>query len=314
MRHGHKRPFYDDPLSDDGLRAVLDRFVADSDAAALAARDPVELVRLYTHPHDQEVAGLIVASLAYGRVASIKRSAGGLLERLGASPARSVDTGRAAKVADGFVYRFQRGSDLPRFLRALQRVRARHGSLAEAFAHGVRADEDDYVPAMDRFSSLLHGELGPRPSYGLRYLVPRAVASGGAAKRLCLYLRWMIRPAGPQDLGAWQRLAPGQVDPARLVVPLDTHIERIARYIGLTERRTPNMRTAREITAALRRLRPDDPLYYDIALCHLGISGSCPRARNPELCRGCPIRAACRLGPRPSGWRRSGGSPSSRGR
>ncbi|HYG66816.1 MAG TPA: DUF2400 family protein, partial [Anaeromyxobacteraceae bacterium] len=87
-----------------------------------------------------------------------------------------------------------------------------------------------------------------------------------------------------------------------LVVPLDTHLFRIARHLGLTARRDASWRTAEEITAGLRRLDPRDPVRYDFALCHLGMSGACPVRRDPARCRACPLRPVCR-GPSTSGPR-----------
>ncbi|MCK6551866.1 DUF2400 domain-containing protein, partial [Myxococcota bacterium] len=197
--------------------------------------------------------------------------------------------------------------DLRRFADAIGRLRREHGSLGAAFLAGTRADDATYADAMGRFVDRLAAAAGPRPSYGLGFLLPR-VGSGGAAKRLCLYLRWMIRPEDGVDLGTWHVLAPGLV-PAKLVIPLDTHIERIGRYLGLTDRRTSGLATALEITASLRRLSPDDPLAYDVALCHLGISGQCPRQRDATLCAGCPIAEVCRLGPEPEGWPGGGKRP-----
>lgn len=284
------------------LKATLDALVADADRPALVRADPVELVRAFDDPHDQEVAGLVVAMLAYGRVTSIKKAAQIALDALGPRPARGLDGGRRARRLSGFVYRFQKDEDLPRFLVAVRRVRRRYGSLAAAFEQAAAEAEGRYVPAMAGFVGALRAEVAGPLSNGLRFLLPDP-AGGGAAKRLCLYLRWMIRPEDGLDLGAWQALAPS-LDPARLVIPLDTHIARIARYVGLTERRPDDMRTALEITEGLARLAPEDPLRYDMALCHLGISGSCPRRRDRVLCEGCAVRPACRLGPTPRGWRR----------
>lgn len=288
------------PVGDDVLRRALDRFLERTDPAPLVARDPVSLVRRYTDPHDQEVAGLVVAGLAYGRASLIIGRAGAALAALGEHPARAIADPRRRAALDGFVYRFQRGQDLPRFLAAIARVRAEQGSLAAAFARAVEPTDADYAPALDRWSLGLRAAVDGPLTGGLTFLLPRAGATG-AAKRLCLYLRWMIRPAGPVDLGAWARLAPG-LGPERLVIPLDTHIQRIGRYVGLTERSTAGLATAQDITARLRRLRPEDPLAYDLALCHLGISGACPRRRDPVACEGCPIRGICRLGRRPSRW------------
>lgn len=284
------------------MRTALDRFLAGCDAEALVRGDPVELVRAYEDPHDQEVAGLVVAALAYGRVASIKAKARVALSRIDPSPAAAAD-GDRVEALSGFVHRFQRGEDLPRFVRAIGAVRRRHGSLAACFASHAGGAGADYGAAIDGFVMELRDAAGAPLTYGLRFLLPRAEDAGGAAKRVCLYLRWMIRPAGAADLGSWQRLAPGRLDPAKLIIPLDTHIERIGRYIGLTDRRTSGMRTAREITCTLRELRPADPLAYDLALCHLGVSGRCPRKRDVVRCAGCPIKGVCRLGAEPRGWR-----------
>ena len=96
------------------------------------------------------------------------------------------------------------------------------------------------------------------------------------------------------DLGAWEGLLPRSA----LIVPVDTHVLRISRLLGLTRRRDATWRTAEEITASLRRLDPDDPVGYDFALCHLGMSGACPTRRQPANCAVCPLRTECSAGRR----------------
>ena len=282
------------------LRATLDAFLATADRAALAAADPVSLVRRYEDPHDQEVAGFFVAMLAYGRVVAIREKASELLDRLGPRPATRIDRGRAAPALRGFAYRFQRGQDMPRFARAVGAVRRASGSLGAAFVEGVDPGDDDYGAAMAALVARVRAAIRGPLTYGLRFLLPDP-ASGGAAKRLCLFTRWMVRPDDRVDLGVWRRLGLS-VEPAKLVIPLDTHIARIARYVGFTTRKTNDLEAARQITRALRALRPADPVAYDLALCHLGISGACPRRRDRTRCAGCPIRSICRLGPQPAGW------------
>jgi uncharacterized protein (TIGR02757 family) len=93
------------------------------------------------------------------------------------------------------------------------------------------------------------------------------VKKGSAAKRLWLYLRWMIREDAV-DLGAWPR-----ADRSRLLVPLDAHIFRFARALGLTARASPDLKAAREVTAHLRALDAHDPVRFDFHLCHLGMEG-----------------------------------------
>jgi uncharacterized protein (TIGR02757 family) len=140
------------------------------------------------------------------------------------------------------------------------------------------------VLAMDYAPVFGGGQIPPDSSFPFFFPSP---AAGSACKRLCMYLRWMVRPADGIDLGLWK-----EVSPAKLVIPVDTHIHRIGRSLGLTARRQADWRTAREITAALRLLDPDDPVKYDFSLCHLGISEGCDGTVK-SLCRECPIRELC---------------------
>jgi hypothetical protein len=124
---------------------------------------------------------------------------------------------------------------------------------------------------------------------GVRYFFPR-VSEGSACKRLNLYLRWMVRPEDGIDCGVWTLIRP-----SALYIPLDTHLARISRYIGLTAYQSPGWTMVEDVTKSLRALDPADPIRYDFALCHLGIAGDCPRKRDPVKCVRCPIQAICRL-------------------
>ena len=93
----------------------------------------------------------------------------------------------------------------------------------------------------------------------------------------------------PPDFGLWTG-----VPPAALLIPVDTHIENMARSIGLTRRRTRNWKMAEEITARLRTLDPDDPVKYDFALCHKRMSGQCLNRRDARVCAPCGLRPVCR--------------------
>lgn len=244
---------------------------------ALAARrdprrladDPLGLVR---GAGDRETGALVAAALAFGNVKGIRRSV--------ATALRAVDGDRA--VLRGFRHRWIDGRDVARLLDGIGRARSHHGSLEELFLAG---DDGDLGRALDRFCDALRG---PRPSRGLRFLLPRP-ADGSACKRPLLFLRWVVRPDDGADLGLWRR-----VDPARLVVPLDTHVHRIAFWLGLTDRRTPGWRTALDVTRALRRIDPRDPVRFDFALAHLGISKDCPKRPVAETCARCPLRPHCR--------------------
>ncbi|MCL6640462.1 MAG: DUF2400 domain-containing protein, partial [Candidatus Rokubacteria bacterium] len=151
------------------------------------------------------------------------------------------------------------------------------GPIAPALEHFARAFLDADLRAVFR---------GGRPSRGYRHLFPLPSA-GGPCKRLLLFLRWMVRRE-PPDFGLWTSVAP-----ARLLVPVDTHVENMSRAIGLTRRRARTWRMAEEITAALAALDPVDPVKYDFALCHTRMAGDCRDRRHP-VCRACGLRRVCR--------------------
>lgn len=269
----------------DRLGQRLDALVASHDAAARLDSDPVGLVHRAPRA-DQEVVGLVAALLAFGNVVAIRASVTRALAALGPDPSRLIEAEREAKLRrrlDGFVHRVYRGEHLARLLANAGRIRREEGSLGASFARRLEA-RGDFREALAELAETLRG---PDPDRGLAHLVPDPRA-GSACKRLLLYLRWMVRPADGVDLGLWP------VSPAHLVIPVDTHIQRIARNVRLTERKTASWKTAEEITEKLRRFDPDDPVKYDFALCHLGVSRQCPSKRDPEKCGACVLRDVCR--------------------
>jgi uncharacterized protein (TIGR02757 family) len=122
----------------------------------------------------------------------------------------------------------------------------------------------------------------------LRYLLTNP-ADGSACKRMNLYLRWMVRRT-PPDLGLWTF-----VDPAKLVMPLDTHVHRIATFLGLSDRKSGDWKAARALTDNLARFDAADPVRYDFALCRLGILDLCSRKQKKENCDVCLLRDVCRF-------------------
>jgi hypothetical protein len=119
---------------------------------------------------------------------------------------------------------------------------------------------------------------------------------GGACKRLLMLARWCVRPDDGLDLGLWSGGALAAKD---LVIPLDVHVFRIARQVGLTARGTPDWKAAVEVTRSLRAFDPDDPVRFDFALARPGILGRCLYRRVEEVCAACDLRPACSVGRRP---------------
>lgn len=260
-----------------------------------SAADPIHIVRRYSEPDDREIVGFCASALAFGRVASVLQSIERLLDAMGPRPAafvRNFDAGRHRGPLEPLVHRWIRGRDLVALLLILQRMLRQSGSVEAFFLAGDDAAQPDVGTALNSFSERALG-TDLRPAYGARppkrpgvcYFFPRPSA-GSACKRLNLFLRWMVRK-DEIDLGVWTG-----VSPARLVVPLDTHVIRLGRCLRLTRYASPGWKMAADITAALRALDPADPVRYDFSLCHVGMMNACGYGRRQRDAN-CPLRGLC---------------------
>jgi len=280
------------------LKPLLDAFATPGDWAGRIVADPIEYPRRYRDPRDVEVVGLLATALAYGRASFFKPKIHDLLEQMGASPSAFVSAltvPKAKVMLKGFVYRFNVPSDLGVLLMGMGQALQRFGSLERAF---VSTRGESVQPSLGSFTATIREAAPLRelvralgPTRGLSHLLPSAAA--GAAKRLNLYLRWMVRGPDAMDVGVWKQLSP-----ADLLIPVDTHVGRISQWLGLTTQKTISWAMAEEITASLRQLDPDDPVRYDFALCHYGMSGACPSTPVKVNCKACALRAECRIGRR----------------
>lgn len=287
---------------DSALRVHLEALYHTFDVRSISP-DPLEVVRRYDHPADQEVVGFLAAGLAYGRVDQILKSLERLLGLIGPSPARFVrefDWSRDAGRFRGWYHRFHGPRDAALLLLLLSRALGRYGTLEALFAAGDDPSSPDVGPGLVAFCEWMlnaadlptgpgvrGGRLGARAPVRFFFASP---SGGSAVKRLNLWLRWMVRGGDGLDLGAWS-----SVDRARLIIPLDTHVARIAGNLGLTRRRAADWKMAQEITNHLRRFDPVDPVKYDFAICRLGILDHCPRRRDPVRCVNCLLRPVCTL-------------------
>jgi len=257
--------------------------------------DPIELVRPYARGADREIAGFIASALAFGNVTAVMASVRAALAPLGPSPAtfvRAFDPGRDGEAFNSFVHRWTRGRDLVALIWVLHQMLERSGSIEQFFVEGDDPAAADVTTGLESFSRRamaldLTRVYGGRPPgrTGVPYFFSRP-SSGGACKRLNLYLRWMVR-SDQVDLGVWTRFTP-----ARLIVPLDTHVIRLGQCLRLTRYRSPGWRMAADITARLRALDPSEPVRFDFSLCHVGMMGNCGFSTAQRDAQ-CPLRGLC---------------------
>jgi uncharacterized protein (TIGR02757 family) len=234
--------------------------------------DPLEFLYQYDNPGDREIAGLVAASLAYGRVAQILKSVGRALKAMGCAPHEflmQASDSTLKKRYDGFKHRFTTGEDLAFTLAGARDAIDLHGSLKNCFISHYKNKHETLLDALDGFSEEITSRHG-----GRCYLIP-APCGGSACKRMNLFLRWMVRK-DEVDPGDWSLSLPA----SKLVIPLDAHMWRIATEYGLTQRKQVNLASAIEITGEFRKIAPEDPIKYDFSLTRPGIMWSYNHEKN----------------------------------
>jgi uncharacterized protein (TIGR02757 family) len=226
--------------------------------------DPVEFLYSYPGREDREIAALIASSLAYGRVCQILKSVSVVLEGMGDSPYLYLKDASAQEIHRRyrhFVHRFATGEHLSALLVNLKKIIGEFGSVYYCFLDGFSPADETILPALTLFADRFNQTAGVKnPGHLIS-----SPAKKSACKRLNLFLRWMVR-RDEVDPGGWD-----DISPSRLLIPLDIHMFRISRSLGLTSRNQANLSTAVEITEMFKMWVPEDPVRFDFTLTRFGI-------------------------------------------
>lgn len=251
-------------IIDNEIAALLDEAAARYNSPDFIAADPVQFPRMFSDKRDIEIAALLASTIAWGNRTMICRSANKMFGLMDWQPYNYVMDEGYEDLGEGNIHRTFFNRNLRHYLRGLHDIYSKYGSL-EDFAAAVGAPQSE------------------APSWHLAAAINRslAAANGGAddcrclplgldksaLKRFNMALRWLVRNDGIVDLGVWNALKPSQ-----LYVPLDVHVGNVSRELGLLERKQNDRRAVEDLTATLRALRPDDPVYYDFALFGVGVN------------------------------------------
>lgn len=250
------------------LKTYLDELVDRYNRPFFIEEDPISIPHRFSRREDIEIAGFWVAMLAWGRRRTIIDKATDLLERMENRPYEFITQHEEAdrKAFLDFKHRTFQPTDTLYFLEFLQQHYRQHESLETAFTGGNPLEDADTGKALQRFH---------RYFFSLPYAPQRTrkhVATperGSSCKRLNMFLRWMVRrDERGVDFGLWK-----QIQPSQLLMPLDVHVGRVARRLGLLKRKASDWKAALELSEAVRRLDPEDPTRYDFALFGLGVLG-----------------------------------------
>lgn len=247
----------------DYLQEFLDDKVLQYNNPDFIELDPIQIPHLYTDKEDIEIAGFLSATISWGNRVSILKSAKRMMRLLGNSPYDFILNHRNEHLngIDGFVHRTFNSTDFKYFIKALQHLYFEKNGLEGVFnQHQTNASLQPAIHHLKHeFFSI------PHPVRTMKHL-PDPLKNS-AAKRINMYLRWMIRDdnAGV-DFGLWKKISP-----SKLSCPLDVHSGNVARKLGLLKRLQNDSKAVAELDCALRSLDPVDPAKYDFALFGLGI-------------------------------------------
>jgi len=273
------------------LKDVLEELYSKYNRARLIKPDPLQFVYKYSEAADMEIVAFLAADLAYGRVQQIAKSLTKLLALMGESPWAFVcdfNEDRRETLRT-FKHRFTTGDDISDLLALLKRVLLECGSIEKFFLRGYNPADANIVPALTTFcaslSQIYAAEHKGQVSRGLNYLLA-SPERHSPCKRLNLFLRWMVRD-DRVDAGLWK-----SVDKAKLIVPLDVHMGRLCRILGLYSQNTASLTAALKITESFLEINPEDPVKYDFALSRIGILEDCT-GRRRDRCDICELFDYC---------------------
>lgn len=245
------------------LKDFLDEKVIQYNTPNFIELDPVQIPHLYSLKEDIEISGFLAANISWGNRTSIIKSAKRIMELMGNSPFDFImnHKDKHLKKIDGFVHRTFNSTDLITFIEALKSLYQNRNGLEGIF--NEYKTSDSIQPAIHQlkkeFFTVPHIER-------TRKHLPDPL-TGSAAKKINMYLRWMIRKddAGV-DFGIWK-----DITPAILSCPLDVHSGNVARKLGLLSRKQNDSRAVFELDLNLRNMDKQDPVKYDFALFGLGV-------------------------------------------
>lgn len=225
--------------------------------------DPIQIPHQFTKKEDIEIAGFLAATIAWGQRKSIITNSRKLMQWMDDSPHDFIlnHTTKELEPFRKFVHRTYNGTDCVFFIRSLKNLYKHHGGLEGAFSKGLKRNENvkhSIVGFRKLFLKTKHEKRSEKHISN-----PDAKSS---AKRLCMYLRWMVRKdKHGVDFGIWNGISP-----SKLCLPLDVHTGNVSRKLGLLTRKQDDWLAVEEITGVLKQFDPDDPVKYDFALFGLG--------------------------------------------
>ncbi|MBM1106889.1 TIGR02757 family protein [Aurantibacter crassamenti] len=245
------------------LKEFLDAKVVQYNMPSFLESDPIQIPHQFSKKEDIEISAFLTATIAWGNRKSIITNANRLMQMLGNSPHDFIMNHEQSDLAkiQGFVHRTFNEQDLAYFIHSLKNIYTNHKGLETAFS--LNSEPSSMQTAISKFKEIFF-EL-PHQSRTTKHVGDPL--KGSAAKRLNMFLRWMVRDNSTNvDFGIWKSIQPSQ-----LSCPLDVHSGNVARKLNLLKRKQNDAKALAELDTNLRKLDPIDPVKYDFALFGLGV-------------------------------------------
>ena len=237
----------------------LDKLAEKYETEAFIKDDPILFIHKFKTKKDIELAGFIASLLAYGSRKQFIKKLDGLFEIAQNEPLNFIQNFDSRVIGD-FNYRFGKPNDFISIFEILKELYNTSEGLEELFEHGYKQNKM-FETVVDYFYARANKNVGQ----GFYHMIPNP-HNGGAMKRNCMYLRWMVRKSAV-DVGIWKFMKPSE-----LYIPLDVHVGRISREMGLLKRNANDFKAVIELTENLKKFCPEDPIKYDFALFGYGVS------------------------------------------
>lgn len=247
------------------LKPYLDEVVKEIEVPEYIDDDPVQFLHAFQDKDDIEIAGFFTAIMAWGRREIVIAKVDDFLKRLQYRPVEFIGnfTESDASVLGGFKHRTFKPVDMYWFIKTIQSILTEHGSFEGFWAHCWKRAQSEDRELMSVFNEAFFSFHPEIPQRSHKHI--SNPDKGGSCKRLYMYLRWTVRKS-VVDLGIMNFISP-----AELKIPLDVHVARQARRLGLLSRYQNDWKSVLELTDKMKLLDPTDPAKYDYALFGLGV-------------------------------------------
>ena len=243
-------------------KSELDKLVLKYETKDFIKDDPVQFIHRFKNKKDVELAGFIASLLAYGSRVQFIKKLDDLFINIAQNEPLNFILDFEPKLIGDFNYRFGKPVDFISIFKILRELYSTTDGLEELFRYGYNKGKM-FETVVDYFYARADKVVGQ----GFYHMIPNP-RNNGAMKRMCMYLRWMVRKSSV-DVGIWKFMKPSE-----LYIPLDVHVGRISRQMGLLTRKANDFKAVEELTGKLKEFCPDDPVKYDFAMFGYGVNSS----------------------------------------